>query len=131
MSGKQSKAAEKIATSACATQSGPAGEIRSAAVWWLYMIRCSDGSLYTGVSTDVQRRYAEHQQQGLKTARYLRGRAPLQLVFSIEVGGRGQALKLEYRVKQLSRAEKLQMITNGQLPAMLVCANEGNESVHV
>lgn len=99
--------------------------------WWLYMIQCSDGSLYTGVSTDVQRRYNEHNQQGPRTARYLRGRAPLQLVFSVEVGGRGQALKLEYRVKQLSRVEKLQIIANGKLPAMLVTTDEENESVHV
>lgn len=131
MSGKQSKSAEKVATPALATQPDPVQAIRPAVIWWLYVIQCGDGSLYTGVSTDVQRRYAEHQQQGPKTARYLRGRAPLQLVFSVEVGGRGQALQLEYRVKQLSRVEKMQMITNGKLPASLVNANEGNESVHV
>lgn len=92
----------------------------AAAVWWLYVIQCRDGSLYTGVSTDVQRRFSEHQQQGAKTARYLRGRGPLRLVFSIEAGGRGDALKMEYRVKQLTRSEKLTMINNRELPASLV-----------
>ena len=135
MSGKQSKPTSKIKAQSLVIPPEDVEEsvakVRSAVVWWLYVIQCSDGSLYTGVSTDVQRRYAEHQQQGPKTARYLRGRAPLQLVFSVKVGDRGQALKLEYRVKQLSRSEKLQMITNGTLPAMLVNANEGIESVHV
>ncbi|WP_339868590.1 GIY-YIG nuclease family protein [Pseudohongiella nitratireducens] len=92
----------------------------AAALWWLYVIQCGDGSLYTGVSTDVQRRFSEHQQQGAKTARYLRGRGPLRLVFSIEAGNRGNALKMEYRVKQLSRSEKLTMISNRKLPASLV-----------
>lgn len=96
----------------------PSPETRETKVvtWWLYVIRCRDDSLYTGVTTDVQRRFAEHQQQGPKTARYLRGRAPLQLVFCVSVGERGQALKMEYRVKQLSRSEKLSMITEQALP---------------
>jgi putative endonuclease len=87
--------------------------------WWLYVIRCHDGSLYTGVTTDVKRRFAEHQQQGAKTARYLRGRSPLQLAFSVPVGERGQALRMEYRVKQLSRADKLAMIASQALPQAL------------
>ncbi len=96
----------------------------TATVWWLYVIQCGDGSLYTGVSTDVQRRFTEHQQQGPKTARYLRGRGPLQLVFSIEAGGRGEALRMEYRVKQLTRTEKLAMIAQRKLPAGLMAFEE-------
>lgn len=97
-------------------QSSPETTVAKVPRWWLYVIRCHDGSLYTGVTTDVKRRFAEHQQQGAKTARYLRGRSPLQLAFSVPVGERGQALRLEYRVKQLSRADKLAMIAGQALP---------------
>lgn len=80
------------------------------ALWSVYLVRCSDNSLYTGIATDVARRFAEHQAQGTRTARYLRGRAPLTLVFQCPAGDRSAALKLEYRIKQLSRADKLRLV---------------------
>ena len=49
--------------------------------WFIYIIRCADGSLYTGITTDVSRRFAEHARSGPRAARYLRGRGPLTLVF--------------------------------------------------
>ena len=79
-------------------------------VWSLYMLRCGDGSLYTGIATDVARRLAEHQSQGSKAAKYLRGRAPLELVYTREIGTRSEALKEEWRIKRLSRAEKLALL---------------------
>lgn len=79
-------------------------------VWTVYMIRCHDDSLYTGIAADVTRRFAEHQAQGARTARYLRGRDPLELVYTVKVPDRGEALKLEYRIKQLSRADKLRLL---------------------
>lgn len=82
--------------------------------WHVYMIRCADDTLYTGISTDVVRRFAEHQAQGKLCARYLRGRGPLQLVFTRPAGDRSSASQLEYRLKQLSRADKLALI-NGVL----------------
>jgi putative endonuclease len=74
--------------------------------WFLYMIRCRDGSLYTGITTDVARRFSEHSEQGDKCARYLRGRAPLELVFYIKVGGRSRASQLELLVKRFSKSQK-------------------------
>ena len=76
--------------------------------WYVYMIRCRHGSLYTGIATDVDRRLAEHQSD--KGSRYLRGRGPLKLVFQRQVGERGQALKIERKVKSLSRQEKEALI---------------------
>lgn len=85
------------------------------APWSLYLIRTGDGSLYTGVSTDVQRRFAEHENTDKKNkgAKALRGRGPLNLVFKIVVGDRSDALKLEYRIKQLSRTDKERLIGRG------------------
>ena len=56
------------------------------ACWYLYVIRTVDGSLYTGISTDVARRFREHLVQGRKTARYLRARKPLHVAFSQAIG---------------------------------------------
>ena len=81
-------------------------------LWWLYLVRTADGSLYTGISTDVQRRFAEHENKDGKNkgAKALRGKTPLNLVFQIVVGNRSDALKLEYKVKRLSRAQKEELI---------------------
>lgn len=96
----------------------------STGCWHVYLIRCADNSLYTGIATDVQRRFAEHAAQGRLCARYLRGRAPLQLMYSFEVADRTTALRLEYRVKQLSKNEKLRLI-QGELSALeLITANQ-------
>lgn len=78
----------------------------------LYILRCADGSLYTGITTDVDKRVAEHA-AGSRGAKYLRGRGPLELVLSEPVGDRATALRLEYRVKQLPRARKLELIEGG------------------
>ena len=84
----------------------------AATLWWLYLVRTADGSLYTGISTDVRRRFAEHENKDKKNkgAKALRGKAPLCLVFQIVVGNRSDALKLEYKVKRLSRAQKQELI---------------------
>ena len=69
------------------------------------MVRCRDGSLYTGIATDVARRIGEHE-QGKRGAKCLRGRGPFKIVYQRSVGDRSVALKLEYRVKQLPKTEK-------------------------
>ena len=76
----------------------------------LYILRCADGTLYTGIAVDVERRLAEHR-SGRRGARYLRGRGPLELVFSAVVGDRSTASRLEYRVKQLNRIKKGELVT--------------------
>lgn len=75
----------------------------------LYIVRCADGTLYTGIATDVSKRLAEHEASP-RGAKYLRGRGPLQVVFSEVVGDRASASQLEFRVKRLSRTQKLALV---------------------
>ena len=75
----------------------------------LYILRCADGSLYTGIAADVDKRLAQHE-SGTRGAKYLRGKGPLQIVFTEAVGNRALASQLEYRVKKLSRPKKLDLI---------------------
>ncbi|MGF1604348.1 MAG: GIY-YIG nuclease family protein [Thermosynechococcaceae cyanobacterium] len=77
--------------------------------WHLYLIRTRLGTLYTGITTDVSRRFAEHT-AGNNGAKYLKSKGPLKLVYQLEVGSQGLALKLEHRVKQLSKAKKEQIV---------------------
>ncbi len=79
----------------------------------LYILRCADDSLYTGIAADVQKRIAEHE-AGRRGAKYLRGKQPLRLEFACEVGDRAAASRLEYRVKQLDRAQKEALIDGRQ-----------------
>lgn len=81
----------------------------AASSYSLYIIRCADNTLYTGITADVSRRFAEHQ-EGRRGAKYLRGRGPLELVFTADVGDRARALQLEYRVKRLSKSAKCALI---------------------
>jgi len=71
----------------------------------LYIIRCGDDSLYTGIAVDVEKRLQEHRSRS-NGAKYLRGRGPLQVVYQREVGDRATATRLEYRVKRLDRSGK-------------------------
>lgn len=77
-------------------------------VWHLYIVRCADGSLYTGITTDVARRLNAHRSN--RGARRLRGRQPLCLVFSHPVGDHGSALRMERRVKALSKRDKEHLV---------------------
>ena len=76
--------------------------------WKLYILRSGDGSLYTGISTDVQRRLEEHRSG--KGAKYTRSRGPLELVYEEECGDHSAALKRELEIKKLSREEKMKLI---------------------
>lgn len=84
-------------------------------LWFLYLIRTRSGMLYTGITTDVERRFLEHQTGGNKGARFLKGKGPLALEFSIEVGDHSTALKSEYKMKKLSKLKKEQIIITPQL----------------
>ncbi|WP_282166954.1 GIY-YIG nuclease family protein [Shewanella japonica] len=81
--------------------------------WYLYMIQCRDGQLYTGITTDVARRFSEHEKGG-KGAKFLRGKGPLNLVYQESVANRSAATKRELAVKKLSRTKKLALITSYQ-----------------
>ena len=82
--------------------------------WKLYILRCRDGSLYTGITTDVQKRFAAH--NAGKGAKYTRGRGPLELVYSEDCGDHSAALKRELEIKALSREEKIAMIQTWKNP---------------
>ncbi len=78
-------------------------------MYHLYILKCADGTLYTGITMDLQRRVEEHNSSGLG-ARYTRGRRPVKLVFSIELENRAAACREEFRIKKLTREEKLKMV---------------------
>lgn len=77
-------------------------------MWYLYILRCGDGTLYTGITTDVQRRLDAHRTG--KGAKYTRGRGPLELVYQEECATHSDALKRELEIKSLPRVEKQKMI---------------------
>ena len=84
--------------------------------WSLYLIRCRDGTLYTGISIDVDRRFVQHQDAGHEGSKYLKGRGPLSLVFQKKLDSRSLALKAERRIKRMSKARKEKLVTVGELP---------------
>jgi predicted GIY-YIG superfamily endonuclease len=75
---------------------------------WVYMLRCSDGSLYTGWSNDVERRLARH--SAGTASRYTASRLPVELVLSVAMEDRSAAMREEARIKRLERSAKLQLI---------------------
>jgi len=79
--------------------------------WWVYIIQCRDKSLYTGISTNVERRFDEHQNNNNKASKYCATLRPLKLVYRSRVfRNRGDASKEEYRIKQLTHKEKKKLI---------------------
>ena len=78
------------------------------ATWYLYILRCGDGTLYTGITTDVEKRLEQHRTG--KGAKYTRGRSPLELVYRECCGDHSAALKREIAVKKLSRSQKERLL---------------------
>ena len=76
--------------------------------WYVYILRCGDGTLYTGITDNVPRRLAVHRSG--KGAKYTRGRSPLELVYTEQVPDKSAALKREIQIKRLRRAEKERLI---------------------
>lgn len=76
--------------------------------WTLYIIRCSDGSLYTGITTDLERRLEEHRNG--RGAKYFRGREALEVAYIEACSDRSQASRREAAIKSLSRAEKMRLV---------------------
>lgn len=79
--------------------------------WFLYALRCADGTLYTGVTTDLNRRVAEH--NAGRGARYTAGRRPVTLLAAWRFPDRGAAQRAEARFRRLPRARKLALVTQG------------------
>lgn len=80
--------------------------------WYLYILRCKDGSLYTGITTDVEKRLEAHRLG--RGAKYTRGRGPLELVYREECGDHSAALHRELEIKALPREEKLKLIEKSE-----------------
>jgi putative endonuclease len=75
---------------------------------WVYMLRCADGSLYTGWSSDVERRLARHRRG--RASRYTASRLPVELALALPMADRAAAMREEARIKRLDRAAKLALI---------------------
>ena len=84
----------------------------AAGPWHLYILETADGALYTGITTDVQRRLSEH--RAGRGAKALRGKGPLHLVYHQAVGEHGEALRLEAGIKRLSAREKRRWLLTRQ-----------------
>lgn len=79
--------------------------------WAVYIVRCADGTFYTGIATDVGRRVAEHNAADGLAAKYTRSRRPVILVYEETAPTRAEAGRREYQIKQLTRAQKLALIS--------------------
>ena len=90
------------------------GKSMEEAIWYLYILRCKDDTLYTGITKDVEKRLEMHRRGS--GAKYTRGRAPLELVYREICGSHSAALKREREVKALSRWEKLELIQGSRNP---------------
>ena len=82
-------------------------------MFFAYLVRCADGTLYGGYTTDLQKRLAAHNSG--KGAKYTRGRGPLAPVYRENCENMSAALKREYTIKQLTRAEKLELIQSNPM----------------
>lgn len=83
-------------------------------MWYLYIIKCSDGTLYTGITTDVDRRVSEHEGKTpnkSKGAKFTRGKGPFELMYKAEFKTKSEAAKEEFRIKKLSRDDKFSLIS--------------------
>lgn len=99
------------------------------ATWFVYILRCADGSLYTGISTDPQRRLREHNTGTRLAARYTRARRPLELLYQETAANRAAACRREAALKKLPRVAKLELCglpspTSLAAPAMTCAGNE-------
>ncbi|WP_346836942.1 GIY-YIG nuclease family protein [Microbulbifer sp. SAOS-129_SWC] len=95
--------------------------------WFVYLIRTNRGTLYTGITRDVERRFEEHSSGGPKAAKALRGRGPLTLEFHCAVADKSAALKLEMEIKKWPKKKKEALITGagGLIPAAYLTGPKG------
>ncbi|GAC65053.1 GIY-YIG nuclease family protein [Edwardsiella tarda] len=91
--------------------------------WYLYILRTATGALYTGITTDIARRLAQHQSG--RGAKALRGKGPLTLVFQAAITAHGEALRVEYRIKRLSKKQKERLVSDQPLSPWQWLADNG------
>lgn len=83
--------------------------------WWVYFVECRDGTLYTGISTDLQRRLAQHNGELAGGAKYTQARRPVTLVYSEPSADRSQASRREYQLRKMPKDQKWALIQSTQL----------------
>ncbi|NOU49669.1 GIY-YIG nuclease family protein [Pseudoalteromonas sp. JBTF-M23] len=94
-------------------------QLISQSSWYIYIVETRMGHWYTGISTDVEARFAAH--EAGRGAKNLKGKGPLRLVFSYQVGSKSQASKLEWQIKRLTKAQKIQLVqSEGQLSSATI-----------
>ena len=86
----------------------------SARPWYLYLLGCADDTTYTGITTDIERRLSEHEDNLNKGAKYLRGKGPLTVVWQAAAGNRSEASRMESRIKRLPRQAKQQLVDGSE-----------------
>ena len=87
--------------------------------WQVYIIRCSDNSLYTGITTDIEKRFLQHQDG--TGAKYFRGRIPLEVVYAEKNHTRSTASKRELQIKSMSRTVKEQLVITQRIIRSKLC----------
>ena len=88
------------------------GSGKNVAFWSVYIVSCSDGTFYTGITTDVERRVEEHN-SGRAGARYTRARRPVRLVYREAAGNRSEAARREYRIRRMPPSGKRKLMAEG------------------
>lgn len=78
--------------------------------WYVYILRCADDTLYTGITNDIERRLKAH--NAGTASKYTRSRRPVAIVYQEEVGSKGDALRRELQIKAMSRQQKIDLFTN-------------------
>jgi putative endonuclease len=82
---------------------------KKSTLWQIYIVRCNDNTLYTGITIDIDKRLEEHN-SGKKGAKYTRSRRPVKLVYSEETSSRSKATKRELQIKKMTRIRKLTLV---------------------
>ncbi|USN87807.1 MAG: GIY-YIG nuclease family protein [Candidatus Nomurabacteria bacterium] len=93
-------------------------KIKNDKTWYVYMLRCSDDTLYTGITTNLGRRINEHN-EGKSGAKYTRARRPVELVYSESLHGRQLASKREVELKNFTKSEKEKILTDYRYSAIV------------
>ena len=98
-----------------ASNSATDSNTANTATWLVYLLECADGTLYCGVTNNMDRRLSQHNGQIPGGARYTRGRRPVRLLASRACAGKSTALRFEKSVKSRARAQKLQFLLSGEM----------------
>ena len=89
-------------------------------MYYVYMLRCSDNSLYTGSTSDIKKRLKEHFSKNSLAAKYTKSHSPIEVVALWECESKSDAMKVEYRIKTLTKSQKEELITINNAPIKII-----------